>query len=83
MLKKTTQLLTTSSAPFCINIATLDPSKHNYMNHNPQNMYTDHIDIGVYEEVVDLSSVAPRHYEARVIEVITKVLNDRYVSFEI
>ena len=79
--KATTKMLTVqSTASFCINMATLDPSKHNYMHHNPNNMYVDHIDVGVYEYIADLSSVAPRTYERNVLEIVTKVLNDRYVK---
>lgn len=77
------RLIKQSSAGFCINQATLDPSKHITMNHNPHNMYVDAIDIGQYEEMVFLSSVASKAYQPQVLAVTAQVLNNRYVLFNL
>ena len=66
-IAKTTYRLLTSLPRynFCINGATLDPSKHITMNHNPNNMYTDAIDIGVYDAHPNINSIASKTYEPK------------------
>lgn len=59
---------------FCFEKGMLDPSKHIFMNHTPQNVYTDYWEYGQYPEMVQIHSVAPRTYEAKALSIIVQTI---------
>ncbi len=64
---------------FCVDWAPLDPRKHTTMNHNPHNMYLDLYEYGQYPDWVHVCSEAPRTYQPQIVNIITAVINARYV----
>ncbi len=75
-LSKLTQL----RASFCVGKALLDPYKHTTMSHSVHNMFVDLYPIGVYPEIIQVQSVAPRTYQPIVVSTCVDILNTAYVK---
>ena len=76
-----TSLLRQTKYGFCLHgFALLDPRKHNTMNHNISNMYLDVYEFGQYPDIIELHSIAPRTYEAQILEIVSASLSERTVT---